>query len=396
MVDQHGKRSESPKLALLDVSKAFGRVQAVREVSLNVDAGEIIVLLGPSGCGKTTLLSIIAGLLRPSKGSVLVDGADITRLPPNKRRMGVVFQSYALFPHLNVYNNIVFGLKSHRIDKGEQERRYSRAVAMLGIEELRERFPRELSGGQQQRVAVARALVLEPQVVLLDEPFSNLDAKVRDTMRVELADFFREIGATVIMVTHDQADAAYLSDRVLVIRDGEVVQVGAFESLYREPANAFVANFLSEGTWHSGRIVEDLEGAPSRALIDCLGATMPMRVPTRLKPGSAVDVLIRRDALEAIVSLDEARSRMEASTDMGVLTGHVRNVVRLGPQALIWFETEGERVVLHVPASPNLSDLQNQEVGALVRPDECYAFEATGQHEQVEEVDHGAVLPSRT
>ena len=226
------------------VSKQFGDVRAVDGVDLSTREGEFLVLLGPSGCGKTTLLRMIAGLERPTAGEILIGGQVVNDLPPRARRIAMVFQSYALYPHMSVFRNIAFPLKAAGMPRAEIPQKVEWAAALFGIERLLERKPRQLSGGERQRVALARAVVREPAVFLLDEPLSNLDAKLRASARDELQQFQRRIGTTTIYVTHDQVEAMGLGDRIAVMEGGRVRQIGTPAEVYDEPADTFVAGFL--------------------------------------------------------------------------------------------------------------------------------------------------------
>ena len=242
-------------LAVRNVDKRFGTVQAVKNVSLDVHAGEFFTLLGPSGCGKTTLLRMVAGLELPDNGQILLGNEDITSLPANKRLVNTVFQSYALFPHLNIFENVAFGLRSRRTPQDEVESRVNRRLEMLGLEEMADRYPHQLSGGQQQRVALARALVNEPEVLLLDEPMSALDARLRSQVQVELRRLQRKLGQTFILVTHDQAEALVVSDRIAVMNEGEIIQHGSPKEVYEQPRTRFVAEFLGAANLIEGRHV---------------------------------------------------------------------------------------------------------------------------------------------
>ena len=226
------------------LKKYFGEVRAVDGVDLTTREGEFLVLLGPSGCGKTTLLRMIAGLERPSAGEVLIDDQVVNELPPRVRKIAMVFQNYALYPHMTVFKNIVFPLKAQKVPKDQWKQKVVTAASMFGIEKLLERKPRELSGGERQRVALARAMVREPTVFLFDEPLSNLDAKLRHSARFELKRFQEEIGITTIYVTHDQVEAMGLGDRIAVMSEGRVRQIGAPHEVYHEPADTFVATFM--------------------------------------------------------------------------------------------------------------------------------------------------------
>jgi spermidine/putrescine transport system ATP-binding protein len=243
-------------LCVVDVDKNYADVKALVNVSLDVQEGEFFTLLGPSGCGKTTLLRIIAGLELPDFGQVILGGQDITSLPATKRQVNTVFQSYALFPHLSIFENVAFGLRSRKFPQNEVQTRVDRRLEMLGLEEMTDRFPHQLSGGQQQRVALARALVNEPEVLLLDEPMSALDARLRAQVQVELRRLQRKLGQTFILVTHDQAEALVVSDRIAVMSAGKIIQFGTPKEVYEQPQTRFVAEFLG-----AANLIEGHKGA---------------------------------------------------------------------------------------------------------------------------------------
>ncbi|MDR7523264.1 MAG: ABC transporter ATP-binding protein [Armatimonadota bacterium] len=264
MAATHMPPDRTPRAAasvrLEDVCKSFGPIVAIDRISLEVPAGRLVTLLGPSGCGKTTTLRVIAGLEAPTRGRVFIGGEDVTPLPAAQRRVTMVFQSYALFPHLTVFENVAFGLRLLRQPEAEVRRRVEEALALVGLEGTEGRFPARLSGGQQQRVSLARALVMEPAVILFDEPLSNLDAKLRKHVRAEIRELQRRLGITAVYVTHDQAEALSLSDIIVVMHMGRVEQVGTPEELYRRPSNRFVADFIGEAnllpaTYHRGEVV---------------------------------------------------------------------------------------------------------------------------------------------
>jgi len=244
-------------MARLDIDrlvKRYGDFFAVKDVSLSVADGEFLVLLGPSGCGKTTTLRMVAGFIEPTAGEVKLGGSNVTLLPPWKRNAGMVFQSYALFPHLTVAQNVAFGLEMRKLPKVEVDKRVEEALALVRLAGFGARLPRQLSGGQQQRVALARALAIRPDVLLLDEPLSNLDAKLRQEVRVEIRELQKQLGLTTVMVTHDQEEALTMADRLVVMNEGAVHQVGTQRDLYERPADRFVAGFVGRSTFLDGTV----------------------------------------------------------------------------------------------------------------------------------------------
>jgi putative spermidine/putrescine transport system ATP-binding protein len=242
-------------LSLEGLSKRFGTHTAVDGLTLAVEKGEFVSLLGPSGCGKTTTLQMIAGFVEPSGGAILLEGRDLLAVKPAKRGLGIVFQSYALFPHMTVAENVAFGLEMQGVAAAERTRRVGETLDLVGLSAFTGRFPRQLSGGQQQRVALARALVIRPRILLLDEPLSNLDAKLREEMQIELRQIQRTVGTTTILVTHDQAEAMALSDRVVVMNHGRAEQIGPPHEAYERPATPFVASFLGRTNLVNGATV---------------------------------------------------------------------------------------------------------------------------------------------
>ena len=244
-------------LQIEHVSKAFGKKIILKDCTLNIKRGEFVTILGASGCGKTTLLRMIAGFEQPTTGQILLEGKDITQIPPYNRPMNTVFQKYALFPNLSVYDNIAFGLKLKGQSEDEIDQKVLEVLKMVSMTDYEERDVTSLSGGQQQRVAIARAIVNEPQVLLLDEPLSALDAKMRKDMQMELREMHKRLGITFIFVTHDQEEALTLSDTVVVMDDGIIQQVGTPMDIYNEPANPFVANFIGESNIFDGIMKED-------------------------------------------------------------------------------------------------------------------------------------------
>ena len=248
-------------IELIDVKKVWGDTVAIEDISLVAEEGRFLVLLGPSGCGKSTTLRAIAGLETVTAGRVLIAGEDVTQLPPARRQLSMVFQSYALFPHLDTAENIVFGLKVRRIPAAEREKRLARVAEMVGLSDLLDRRPSQLSGGQRQRVALARAIIAENHICLMDEPLSNLDAKLRHDMRVEIRNLQMRLGMTVVYVTHDQTEAMSMADKVVLMRDGRIQQEGSPEELYANPATTFAARFLGTPPMNLLGLVDGPDGA---------------------------------------------------------------------------------------------------------------------------------------
>ena len=255
------------EIVLEKVTKRFGRVKAVDEVSFRAERGKFVVLLGPSGCGKSTLLRLVAGLEEVSEGKVFIEGRDVTALDPTKRRISMVFQSYALFPHLTVEENIVFGLKVRRLPAPERKKRLERVAELVGLTERLDHKPQQLSGGQRQRVALARAIVSQNKICLMDEPLSNLDAQLRHEMRVEIRALQQRLGMTVVYVTHDQVEAMSMADHVILLRDGHVEQEGTPAELYARPLTTFAARFIGTPAMNLVALEDGPKGEPAGAVI---------------------------------------------------------------------------------------------------------------------------------
>ncbi|MFG2638100.1 ABC transporter ATP-binding protein [Streptomyces sp. NPDC048362] len=320
----------TPAVRLDGVSKQFAGSYAVRDLDLDIAAGQFFSLLGPSGCGKTTSLRMIGGFTDPTEGSVLLAGEDVTGLPPNKRNVNTVFQSYALFDHLSIADNIAFGLRRSGVERGEIRRRVAGMLELVQLGGLAERKPRTLSGGQRQRVALARALVNRPAVLLLDEPLAALDLKLRRQMQVELKQIQREVGITFVFVTHDQDEALTMSDRIAVLNAGRVEQCGTPEDVYEHPASRFVASFmgtsnLMTGTYRDGEVA--LERGPA----------LPVGRRSGITDGTAVSVSVRPEKIWL----------SDFEPGMSVLTGVLRETVYSGPTTTYLIEL-GPGVTLSV------------------------------------------------
>jgi len=290
-------------LSLKNVSKAFDDKTVLNSLDLDILDGEFITLLGPSGCGKTTLLRLIAGFEQPDTGAVVLSGHNITQAAPEHRPLNTVFQNYALFPHMSVYDNVAYGLKMEKRPKDEIRQRVDDVLAMVQLQDFARRKPHQLSGGQQQRVAIARAVVKRPQLLLLDEPLSALDYKLRRTMQVELKRLQRELGITFVFVTHDQEEALSMSDRVVVLKDGAIQQLGTPREIYERPANLFTARFVGETNLFPGYLTSVEE---TGITLDILGLSRTLQKPGfTLRKGEQVNVLLRPEDIRVLAPEDE-------------------------------------------------------------------------------------------
>ncbi len=307
------------------VTKILGQTKALESLTLEIKPGELFFLLGPSGCGKTTALRLVAGFYGPDEGRILFSGRDQTRVPPHKRNTGMVFQNYALWPHMDVWNNVAYGLKMRRVPEGERRERVERALDTVQMQDYARRLPNQLSGGQQQRTALARALVIEPDVILLDEPLSNLDAKLRVDMRGQIKDIHRKIARTMIYVTHDQAEALSMADRIAVMRKGRVVQVGTPRQLYTSPASAFVAEFIGGTNLFSGTLEEP--GEPLTVKLQ-VGVLQGVNGAGGLGRGAPVVCSIRPEAFH--LQPVGAPRAPTPERQINRLTGEVQTITYLG------------------------------------------------------------------
>ncbi len=322
------------------VTKRFGKITALDDVSLMVRRAELMTLLGPSGCGKTTLLNLVAGFLMPDSGEIVIDGRRITDVPAYRREIGIMFQNYALFPHMNVAANVGYGLKMRRIAKPEIARRTAEALALVKLVGLEDRKPRQLSGGQQQRVALARALVIRPKVLLLDEPFSALDRNLRASMQVELKEIQRKLGVTTIFVTHDQSEALSLSDRIAVMAEGRIRQLDTPDEIYRHPIDRFVASFIGDANVLRARL-ERIDGATATVALGAARVAVPSRTLQGGVVGSAVDLFVRPEDLR-VAPADAAAAAHGIVAAQIYQGGHIDLYVEV-PEAV------SGRVLLRVP-----------------------------------------------
>jgi multiple sugar transport system ATP-binding protein len=335
-------------LELKGIEKTFGKVRAMKGVDLDIERGEFVVFVGPSGCGKSTLLRLIAGLEQVDSGTIQLDGRDITRLPSSKRDLAMVFQSYALYPHMTVFDNMSFALRLANVDKAVIQEKVERAAQILNLGPYLERRPRELSGGQRQRVAIGRAIVRAPKVFLFDEPLSNLDAALRGQTRVEIAKLHRELGATTIYVTHDQVEAMTLADRVVVLRDGAIEQVGSPLELYDRPANQFVAQFIGTPQMNlvaAGKLPHLKTLAGDRVPPDGFVGVRPESVTVRPSGGGVLQgrvELVEALGADTLIYVDVAGTQL-ISRQAERTTVHARDPVGLDldPSALHFFDAQG-------------------------------------------------------
>jgi len=305
-VSERDFSARSSNVTLIDLTKRFksldgsGEVLAVDDVNLEVNTGELVTILGPSGCGKTTTLRMIAGFEYPTSGSILIGDKDVAKIPPNKRGLSMVFQSYALFPHLTIYENVAYGLRVQKLPANEIRERTERALDLMQLTTMAKRYPSQVSGGQQQRIALARAIVIEPSVLLFDEPLSNLDAKLREYMRDELRKLQKRLGITSLYVTHDQSEAMAISDRVVIMKEGRIRQVGTPREIYAFPQSRFVADFMGKANFLE---VEVLGTNGESARIDIGGKTFIVPRAGRVRPNSGSALLVVRPEALRLISL---------------------------------------------------------------------------------------------
>jgi iron(III) transport system ATP-binding protein len=328
---------------------------AVNDISLNIEKGQFVTLLGPSGCGKTTTLRLVAGFEFPTIGHITLDGAHLEDVPPNNRNMAMVFQSYAIFPHLNVFENIAYGLKIKKLSNAEIKRRIDEVVSLVQLGGLEDRAPNQLSGGQQQRVALARALVVEPKVLLFDEPLSNLDAKLRAQMRFEIRRLQQHLGITSVYVTHDQAEAMALSDRIVVMNQGRIEQVGTPEEVYKRPTSKFVADFIGRANFVDAKVNEIKN---SHAVVTLFGKNITLPCSPKVQAGTQAHAMVRPESIKL-------------STTVDVISGDVKTAAYLG--SLVEYEVEVNGVVLLVvDYEPKRVFAAGDRVGVSAEPSHTY------------------------
>jgi putative spermidine/putrescine transport system ATP-binding protein len=347
-----GDGAGSASLRLEEVSRRFGEVVALDRVSLEVARGELLTILGPSGSGKTTLLKVVAGFEAPDGGRVIADGREITGVPPAKRDIGMVFQNYALFPHLTVERNVAFPLEMRNVARGEVGRRVEEALALVELEGYEARLPRQLSGGQQQRVALARAIVFDPKLLLLDEPFGALDRKLRETMQLEVRRLQRRLGLTTIFITHDQEEALVLSDRIAVMNRGRIQQIATTTEIYERPENDFVADFVGESN-----ILHGTGDGSATVKVDGGGA---LRVARPVTSGQRVGLLIRPERFSEIAS--------------NRFSGEVVEAVYLGSSFKLRLKADGRELIVRQAARGRLPE-PGARLDIGIAPEEIHVFD---------------------
>lgn len=369
-------RKRYGQVEIKTLTKIYDEVVAVNDVSLVIEPGEFIALLGPSGCGKTTILRSIAGLISPSSGDILIDGKSLLAIPAYKRDLGMVFQSYALFPHMQVFQNVAFGLRMRGIEKTEIKRRVGEALELVQMGEFEERYPRQLSG-QQQRIALARALVTEPKVILLDEPFGALDAKLRRAMQIELRQIQKRLGITTIFVTHDQEEAMTMADRIAIMRQGRVEQCGDPQKIYAHPATVFVADFIGQMNRLSGYIEP---GMGNERLLRLQGGEKPFLVKgiDGMTPGQKVVAMVRPERVSILPK--DAPTAVPSNT----MEAHINEVIFTGEKFAAYLDT---KIGIIIAFSQNRSGaeaqivIQGKGVQIYLGPDDILVFpqpESTG------------------
>ena len=353
-------------IEIKNLFKRFKNVVAINHIQLEVQKGEMLTLLGPSGCGKTTTLRCIAGLEKPEEGEIVIDGKAMLSqgfVPPSKRGIGMVFQNYAVWPHMKVFNNIVYGLKIERISRQKIKERAQQVVSLVGLKGLEDRYPAQLSGGQQQRVALARALVSNPKVLLLDEPLSNLDAKLREELRFEIKSLVRRMGITAVYVTHDQAEAMVISDRIAVMNSGNIVQIGTPQEIYKNPVNKFVADFIGTMNFISGKVVEVLPDTQTVYVSTGFSDRMVCMTPdsTVVSLGAQIYASIRPEDVQVFTEPLQDRDN--------VFKGTIAHKAYLGN--FLFFFVKVNETMIRVQVAHHLPQEEGQELYLFLDPQKC-------------------------
>jgi ABC-type Fe3+/spermidine/putrescine transport system ATPase subunit len=342
--------------------KRFGNVQAVDDVSFEVKDGEVLSLLGPSGCGKTTTLRCLAGFEMPDRGKIYLDNREISFLTPEQRGIGMVFQNYALWPHMTVYNNLAFGLQIRKLEKKEIEERIKRVLGIVRLSGYEDHYPRQLSGGQQQRIAMARALVIEPDIMLLDEPLSNLDAQLREEMRFEFIELQRKLGITAIYVTHDQAEAMVISDKIIILNQGRVIQTGTPREIYTTPQSRFVAGFIAVTSFINGTVSS--LGQDNQVMVKTDDNLLINGFRPGLKVGDQVSVAIRINTIRFVTDSE----KVEKKDRKNVFKGKILQASYLGD--IVDYRIKLGEWVVRTDSSSKMNYRVGDEVDIYLPPEE--------------------------
>jgi len=352
-------------IKIKNLFKKFGNTVAINHIDLEIEKGEILTLLGPSGCGKTTTLRCIAGLEKPDKGDVIIDGQPMFSrgfIPPSQRGIGMVFQNYAVWPHLRVFDNVAYGLKIQKLPKQEILRRVNEILEAVGLSGLEKRYPGQLSGGQQQRVALARALVRNPKVLLLDEPLSNLDAKLRERMRFEIKSLVRKMNITSVYVTHDQAEAMVISDRIAVMDEGNIIQVGSPEEIYKKPVNRFVADFIGMTNFITAEVCQILRDRQLVSLYTDFGEIVCRAFDSTLvSPNQKVYVSIRPEDIEIFITPQKDMDNL--------FRGKITHRAYLGN--ILYLFVNIQNTLMRIQASYNIKQREGEDLFVFLNPEKC-------------------------
>jgi putative spermidine/putrescine transport system ATP-binding protein/spermidine/putrescine transport system ATP-binding protein len=358
------QNEQSPAVHLRGVRKTFGKVVAVEKMDLDIEDGTLVTLLGPSGCGKTTILRMIAGLETATEGDIYIKGKRVNDVPIHKRNLGMIFQNYALFPHKTIFDNVAFGLKYRNVSKDEVREKVKKALEMVRLPGVENRMPSQLSGGQQQRIAMARAIVIEPDVLLMDEPLSALDENLREEMRREIDNLQQMLGVTTVFVTHDQREALSMSDKIVVMKDGRTQQEGSPEEVYNYPSNHFVADFLGHSNFFPGSIIEKSNG----------------KVQVRLEDGNQFSVLHPGDwadeeSIELVIRAQKfkvgAKGEKPPEPDMNVLDGRIKDRSYMGGEVSYFVELESGTVIHAIELATLNPYRRGETVTVFVAPRHC-------------------------
>lgn len=349
-----------------NINKSYDGVQVLKNINLTIQDGEFFSILGPSGCGKTTLLRMIAGFIEPDSGAIYLGDEDLTSLPPNKRNVNTIFQKYALFPHLTVYENVAFSLRIRKIDEATIDTEVKKFVKMVGLSEHINKMPNQLSGGQQQRVSIARALINKPGVLLLDEPLSALDAKLRQNLLIELDNIHDEVGITFIFITHDQQEALSISDRIAIMNEGKVLQVGTPAEVYEAPADAFVADFIGENNFFEGEVIEVKDKEYAVLKNDKLGELI-FETDKPVKVGDFVQVSIRPEKIKLSKTLPK-----KPHENYNILKVYVDEVIYSGFQSKYFVWLNGDKNIPFKVFKQHAVYFDDNDEGAIWWDEDAY------------------------